>query len=454
MVDEVVKEKIVKKSVHQRIDDDVQLHDLCTRFGKVSNVTGNMVEVQGITLPIGKNCQIIIDANHSIIAEVVGFTNEHLLIMPFQHTLGIANGMLVTPIQSSGMASVSNDLLGRVVNAIGEPIDGKGAVDYHEFYPLHPSPINPLKRERIRYPLDMGVRAINSLLTICIGQRMGIFAESGIGKSVLLGMMTKYTNADVVVVGLIGERGREVKEFIEEILGEIGMKKSVVVAVPADSSPLLKVNGANYATSIAEYFRDQGKHVLLIIDSLTRYAQALREITLAAGELPSSKGYTPSVFARLSQLIERSGNADNDSSSITSIYTVLLENESLNDPVAEHIRSLIDGHIILSRSLAEAGHYPAIDIERSISRVMHQVVPAEQMQAANIIKRIISAYMNNKDMINIGMYQQGSDKLVDMGIKYWSDISKFLCQGMNEEAAMADSLNQLVHVIEAIKGGV
>ncbi len=244
------------------------------------------------------------------------------------------------------------------------------------------------------------------------------------------------------------------KEFIEEILGEQGLKKSIVVAVPADSSPLLKVNGANYATSIAEYFRDQGKHVLLIIDSLTRYAQALREITLAAGELPSSKGYTPSVFARLSQLIERSGNADNEQSSITSIYTVLLENENLNDPVAEHIRSLIDGHIILSRQLAEAGHYPAIDIERSNSRVMHQVVPAEQVQASNIIKRIISSYMTNKDMINIGMYQPGSDKMVDMGIKYWGQISSFLCQGMNEQATMVDSLNQLAQVIEAMKGGV
>lgn len=439
------------QKARRRLESDSADISLVIRCGKVVHISGLVIEVSGISLAIGQNCRVIIDDQQSIYAEVIGFTADRLLIMPFNQTMGIANGMVVVPVASSGAAPVSEQMLGRVMNALGEPIDGKGQIDYQSFYSLHPEPLNPLQRERIRYPLDMGVRAINALMTICVGQRMGIFAESGIGKSVLLGMMTKFTNADIVVVGLIGERGREVKEFIEEILGQVGLKKSIIVAVPADSSPLMKVAGATYATSIAEYFRDQGKHVLLIIDSLTRYAQAHREISLAAGELPASKGYTPSVFAKLSQLVERSGNGINESSSITAVYTILLESESMSDPVAEHIRSLIDGHIVLSRQLAESGHYPAIDIEKSISRLMHSVVSPEQYQAALIVKQVINAYIKNKDMINIGLYQSGSDKKVDLAIKNWPLISQFLCQRLDENSDMAGSLSELANVIDLFK---
>lgn len=443
-------ENILQKA-RRRLEGEDGATSPFVRCGKVIRISGLVIEVSGISLAIGQNCRVIINKKISIYAEVIGFTSDRLLIMPFNHTTGICNGMIVVPVPSSGAAPVSEGMLGRVINALGEPIDSKGPIDYLSYYSLHPEPLNPLQRERIKYPLDMGVRAINSLVTICVGQRMGIFAESGIGKSVLLGMMTKFTNADIVVVGLIGERGREVKEFIEEILGESGLKKSIIVAVPADSSPLMKVAGATYSTSIAEYFRDKGKHVLLIIDSLTRYAQAHREISLAAGELPASKGYTPSVFAKLSQLIERSGNGIDSHSSITSVYTILLESESINDPVAEHIRSLIDGHIVLSRQLAESGHYPAIDIEKSISRLMHSVVSQEQYQAALIVKQVVNAYMKNREMINIGLYQNGSDKKVDLAIKFWPLISQFLCQSLDDNSNMEQSLSELAKVIDIFK---
>tara|TARA_R110000868_G_scaffold124843_3_gene329798 strand:+ start:125 stop:1492 length:1368 start_codon:yes stop_codon:yes gene_type:complete len=431
----------------KNIDESIE-NSQYVKCGRVVHVSGLVVEVTGLSLSIGNTCRIILNSNDSIFGEVVGFTNEKIIIMPFSSTVGIASGMIVVQVPSSGSAPVSNDLLGRVVDALGNVLDDSSSIDFAKFYPLHPQILNPLKRARIKVPLDVGVRAINSLITICQGQRMGIFAESGMGKSVLLGMMTKFTSADVVVVGLIGERGREVKEFIEEILGEEGLKKSVIIAVPADNSPLMKVTGANYATSIAEYFRDQGNHVLLIIDSLTRYAQAYREISLASGELPATKGYTPSVFAKLSTLIERSGCGLSDESSITSIYTILLENETLSDPIAEHIRSLIDGHIVLSRELADSGHYPAIDIEKSISRVMNAIVPKEQVQFALIMKKIINTYHASKDLVSIGMYQAGSDKDIDLAIKYYPDIVNFLTQQMDSNSNMESSINDLNGVID------
>lgn len=419
-----------------------------SEVGRVANVLGLVIEVDGLIQPMGETCRILLSNDTSITAEVIGFHDNRMVVMPYESVLGVANGMLVFPEAQSGMAKISQQFLGRVVNEDGDPIDGKGEMSVFELIPLYAKSINPLTRTRISEPLDVGVRAINALATLCVGQRIGIFAESGIGKSYLLGMMTEYTNADVVVVGLIGERGREVKEFVEEILGESGLKKSVVIAVPADHSPLKKVKGAVYATAVAEYFRDQGKQVLLIIDSMTRFAQAHREISLSAGELPATKGYTPSVFAKLSQIIERSGNGAIQGGSITAIYAVLTEGENAIDPVADHIRSLVDGHYVLSKSLAEAGHYPAIDIEKSISRTMNAVVPREQIEAALTIKKLLSAYQRNKDMINIGMYQAGRDKEVDMAIQFAATISEFLQQPRHDKSDYAKSLQMLLEIYE------
>ena len=419
--------------------------------GKVTNISGLAIEVSGLSLAIGKICKIFVDNTISIEAEVIGFTKEAIIVMPYDNMTGIAKGMLVIEVESGGMAPVGSQLLGRIVDALGKPLDGKGAITCETFIPLHPKPLNPLNRSRIAEPLDVGVRVINALITTCKGQRMGIFAESGIGKSVLLGMMTKFTNADIVVVGLIGERGREVKEFIEDIIGQEGLEKSIIVAAAADNSPLMKVAGAIYATTIAEYFRDQGKSVLLIVDSLTRFAQAGREIALSCGELPTAKGYTPTVFARLSQLVERSGTGALNAGTITAFYTVLIEGEELSDPVAEHVRSLIDGHLILTKALAEEGHFPAIEIQKSVSRLMHAVVSKEQQDLALLIKRVLNAYRKNIDMINIGMYQRGSDKLVDTAIKHWPLIRQYLVQDMNQRSNMQESLELLLELFNKLK---
>jgi len=450
MANETSFDMLLNEKLHG-VNTAINEEKLFAECGRVSNITGLSIEVVGISLAIGQVCRIYLEANYHVDAEVVGFTEHSIMVMPYDHTVGIAKGMVVAKQSASGCALVGEKLLGRVVDALGNPIDDKGDIEFSRTYPLYPKPMNPLKRTRISHSLDVGVRAINALMTIGKGQRMGIFAESGIGKSVLLGMMTKFTQADVVVVGLIGERGREVKEFIEEIMGEEGLQKSVVVASPANSSPIIKVLGATYATSIAEYFRDQGKDVLLIVDSLTRYAQSYREIALAGGEMPTSKGYTPTVFARLSQLMERSGNGITEQGSITAFYTVLIEGEELSDPVAEHVRSLVDGHIILTRQLAESGHFPAIDIEKSISRLMHYVTPKEQQQSALMLKKIANAYQNSRDMISIGMYQFGSDKMVDCGVKFWPDIQKFLTQGMDEKASMQESLTSLNDLLTHVR---
>lgn len=428
---------------------DAKAYDEC---GVVVKITGITIEVTGLALSIGTVCKIHLSKGQYAEGEVIGFSKDSIFIMPYEHVRGIAKGTMVSAVLGGGMAKIGRGLLGRIVDSLGNPIDNRGAIEDVELYPLHPKPLNPLSRERISQPLDVGVRAINTLITTCKGQRMGIFAESGIGKSVLLGMMTKFAEADIVVVGLIGERGREVKEFIEEIIGSEGLKKSIIIAAPADTSPLMKVAGATYATSVAEYFRDKGHNVLLIIDSLTRYAQSFREMSVSGGELPTSKGYTPTVFSRLSQLVERSGNGLNKEGSITAFYTLLIEGEEILDPVAEHVRSLIDGHIILSRQLAESGHYPAIDIERSVSRLMHSVVNSQHHQSAMLIKKVVSAYHRNQDMINIGMYQHGSDRYVDMAIQHWKAIEAFLTQQMNERAEMPESLSKLEELVISLRG--
>jgi flagellum-specific ATP synthase len=343
----------------------------------------------------------------------------------------------------NSLAKVGFGLLGRVVDGSGRPLDDKGSIKTDAKVSLTGVPMNPLNRNPIREPLDVGIRAINAVLSVGRGQRMGLFAGTGVGKSVLLGMMTKYTSADVVVVGLIGERGREVKEFVQKILGEDGLKKAVVVATPADYSPLMRANGAMLATSIAEYFRSQGLDVLLLMDSLTRFAQAHREIALAIDEPPATKGYPPSVFAKLPALVERAGNADVGGGSITAFYTVLAEGDDTNDPIADAARGVLDGHIVLSRTLAESGHYPAIDIEASVSRVMPDIATERHVKLANDLRRLYSLYQQNRDLINVGAYQKGTDSRIDLAIEKQPEILQFLQQSMSEAVDIEQSLIDL-----------
>ncbi|MEA3243552.1 MAG: flagellar protein export ATPase FliI [Pseudomonadota bacterium] len=393
----------------------------------------------GCQASIGGRCLIELAHGEPIEAEVVGFHDDRLYLMPIGDLQGLGPDARVIPTHSVCEVPVGEHLLGRVLDGAGHALDGKGPIHADERVPLTGRAINPLTRSPIREPLDVGVAAINAFLSVGRGQRMGLFAGSGVGKSVLLGMMTRYTNADVIVVGLIGERGREVKEFVQNILGEDGLSRSVVVATPADNSPLMRMHGAMLATSIAEYFRDQGKQVLLLMDSLTRFAQAQREVALAIGEPPATKGYPPSVFAKLPQLVERAGTGDRGGS-ITAFYTVLAEGDDQNDPIADAARAILDGHVVLSRELAEAGHYPAIDIEASISRVMVDVVAPEHEQAARRFKQIYSAYRQNRDLINIGAYQAGSDSRVDEAIALYPQLSRFLQQHMYEQVTWNDSL--------------
>jgi flagellum-specific ATP synthase len=382
-------------------------------------------------MPVGSQC-LIQTMEGEIEAEVVGFAENITYLMPTEAVKGIVPGSRVQPLNREQGLAVGMALLGRVVDGNGQPLDGLGPIKAEKRVPLSKPPMNPLLRKPIKQPLDVGVRAINSIVTVGLGQRMGLFAGSGVGKSVLMGMMTRGTAADVVVVGLVGERGREVKEFIQDILGKEERAKSVVVAAPADTSPLMRLKGCETAVTIAEYFRDKGLNVLLLIDSLTRYAMAQREIALAVGEPPATKGYPPSVFARLPALVERAGNGNENQGSITAFYTVLTEGDDLQDPIADAARAILDGHIVLSRSLADSGHYPAIDIEASISRVMPMVVSEEHVQGARRIRQVYSNYQRNRDLISIGAYTKGTDPRIDLAINAEPAINAFLQQGMQQ----------------------
>lgn len=419
--------------------------------GKIVRMVGMTLEAVGCHVPVGGRCKIIINKESHVEAEVVGFNGDKTYLMAFDNLSGINAGAKVIPLNKQLTIPVSDALLGRVLGGTGEPIDGQAPIIANERVKLQSEPINPLLRQPITTPLDVGVRSINCLLTIGRGQRLGLFAGSGVGKSVLLGMMTKYSTADVVVVGLIGERGREVKEFIEHILGPEGRKKAVVIASPADDAPLKRLNGAMIATAIAEHFRDQGKHTLLLMDSLTRYAQAQREIGLAVGEPPATKGYPPSVFAKLPQLVERAGNSKNKSGSLTALYTVLTEGDDQQDPIADAARAILDGHIVLSRRLAEEGQLPAIDIEASVSRVMPQIVNNEQLKKALRLKQIYSRYQQNKDLIMVGAYARGSDTEVDFAIENMPAIRKFLSQGMNEKSTWKEGMAALDVLVKDVK---
>lgn len=414
--------------------------------GRLVRMVGLTLEAVGLEMPVGGRCRVI-SGDQDIEAEVVGFSADSVYLMPVGEVSGLKPGARVVPTQHGYEAEVGPQLLGRVLDGAGNPIDGKGPLQLDERLPLTGRTYNPLERAPIREPLDVGVRAINALLTVGSGQRMGLFAGSGVGKSVLLGMMTKYTNADVVVVGLIGERGREVNEFIQNILGEEGMARAVVVAVPADNPPLMRLHGAMQATTIAEYFRDQGKQVLLLMDSLTRYAQAQREISLAIGEPPATKGYTPSVFAKMPKLVERAGNGREGQGSITAFYTVLTEGDDHNDPIADAARAILDGHIVLSRQIADSGRYPAIDIEASVSRVMNEIVVPEQVDAARRFKQLYSLYEQNRDLISVGAYQQGSDPRVDEAVAYQPALQAFLTQNMREKVDWEQSLRDLAELL-------
>lgn len=409
-------------------------------------MVGLTLEAVGCHAAIGSRC-IVSSPEGDIEAEVVGFAGERLFLMPTSDIRGLYPEARVIPGRGMYEASVGNQLLGRVIDASGRPLDGKGPLRCNSSLPLAGRPINPLFRVPIKEPLDVGVSAINALLTVGRGQRLGLFAGSGVGKSVLLGMMTRYTDADVIVVGLIGERGREVKDFVEKILGDQGLSRSVVVASPADNSPLMRMHGAWLAATVAEYFRDQGLQVLLLMDSLTRFAQAQREIALAIGEPPATKGYPPSVFARLPQLVERAGNNGENGGSITAFYTVLAEGDDQNDPIVDASRAVLDGHIVLSRKLAESGHYPAIDVEASVSRVMNDVVTDEHQAAAIRFKRLYSAYQQNQDLISVGAYQFGTNAEVDEAINYQPRLMHFLQQHSSEAVKYEQSVQALLQTV-------
>lgn len=415
--------------------------------GRLTRMVGLTLEAEGFHASLGARCQIVQGRQKSE-AEVVGFHRDKLYLMPVADVQGLSPNARVFPMSQVAQVAVGFELLGRVIDGAGYPLDGFPLPEMAYSFPLHGRRINPLNRDPIRYSLDVGVRPINSLLTVGRGQRLGLFAGTGVGKSILLGMMAKYTQADIVVVGLIGERGREVNEFIRQILGEEGLARSVVVAAPADDPPLRRLHGALRATAIAEFFRDQGLNVLLLMDSLTRYAQAQREIALAVGEPPASKGYPPSVFARLPQLIERAGNGEPGRGSITAFYTVLTEGDDNNDPVADAARGVLDGHFVLSRRIAESGRYPAIDIEASISRVMQEVVSREQMDMALRMKRILSLYQQNQDLINVGAYARGTNPQIDEAIRLQPVLQQFLSQKPNEAINMEQSLRDMIQIFK------
>lgn len=420
--------------------------------GRLTRIVGLTLEAVGCNMALGDHCLIDMGQGRSMEAEVVGFADARIFLMPLSAVDGLKPGARVRPVQRSKEVPVGYGLLGRVLNGVGEPLDGKGPLQADAKTSLDGKYINPLQRHPIGEPLDVGIRAINSLLTVGRGQRLGLFAGSGVGKSVLLGMMTRFTEADIVVVGLVGERGREVKEFIDHCLGTEGLSRAVVVASPADDSPLMRLHSANLTTSIAEYFRDQGKNVLMLMDSLTRYAQAQRELALAVGEPPATKGYPPSVFAKIPQLVERAGNAAAGQGSITAFYTVLTEGDDQQDPIADATRAILDGHIVLSRSLAEAGHYPAIDVEASISRVMPQVASPEQLQLAQRFKQVYSQYQQNRDLISVGAYSAGSNADTDFAIQRMPVMRQFLQQGLNEAVDYEQSSADLATILGPVPG--
>lgn len=414
-----------------------------TSIGRIRRTIGLTIEAVGLNTSLGARCEILLNDGSVADAEVVGFDDDKTYLMPIQPMGPIKAGAQVVPVSFEDSILVGEGLLGRVVDGSGKPLDGKGPLQCDDKTSFQGRVINPLQRKPISQALDVGIRSINSLLTIGAGQRMGLFAGSGVGKSVLLGMMTRFTEADIVVVGLIGERGREVKEFIEQSLGEDGLRRSVVVASPADDAPLMRLRASMLCTRYAEYFRDKGLKVLLLMDSLTRFAQAQREIALAIGEPPATKGYPPSVFAKLPQLVERAGNDATGKGSITAIYTVLTEGDDLQDPVADAARAILDGHIVLNRSLAEEGMYPAVDIEASISRAMPNIVSEQALRRAQLFKGRFAKYSQTRDLISVGAYVPGGDIETDIAVQTMPQMREFMKQGLNQPINAPEANKQL-----------
>jgi len=417
--------------------------------GTVSEIIGLMVEGHGPASSVGEMCNIFANGGscETLRAEVVGFRKGKVLLMPLDHLQGVGPGCKIVSLGRKASIAVGKKLLGRIIDGLGNPIDGRGPIEPEDDYPLYAEPINPLKRGRIVEPMDLGIRVLNGLLSCGKGQKMGIFSGSGVGKSILLGMIARYTKADVNVIGLIGERGREVREFVEKNLGPDGLSRSVVIVATSDRHPLIRMRAAYVATSVAEYFRDQGADVLLMVDSLTRFAMAQREVGLSVGEPPATKGYTPSVFSLLPKLLERTGPVEGRGS-ITGLYTVLVEGDDFNEPIADAARSILDGHIALSRAIAAKNHYPAVDVLESVSRVMIDIVDGEQRKRANELLNIIATYRKAEDLINIGAYVAGSSPEIDHAIRMIERVNAYLRQDMNEKVGFEESRRQLFALFE------
>lgn len=430
-----------------KYDEAISKSRMIRVSGKVSRIVGLVVEGIGPDLSIGGLCSIYPkDGGEPISAEVVGFVGNRIMMMPLSDVRGVAPGCYITAQKESATIKVGRELLGRVLDGQGQPIDGLGALTCREERSIYAEPINALKRRRIHEPLDLGVRAINGLLTVGKGQRIGILAGTGVGKSVLLGMIAKYTTADINVIAMIGERGREVREFVEKNLGPEGMRRSVIVVATSDNLPLIRMRGAYVATSIAEYFRDKGKSVLLMMDSLTRFSMAQREIGLSVGEPPATKGYTPSVFAALPKLLERAGTCEGPGS-ITGLYTVLIEGDDISEPISDASRAILDGHMVLSRRLASLGHYPAIDLLSSISRVMVDVTSPQHQNLAIRFKELYATYREAEDLINIGAYVAGSNKRIDAAIAKIDAMTTFLRQRVEESTSLAQTIEVMQRIL-------
>ena len=432
----------------QRYKDLVNRTQTLRFVGKVIEIVGLIIEADGPKCSIGDLCYIYLDNENKLEAEVVGFKEARILLMPLGSMDGLKPGSIVINTGSSMKIRVGKELIGRVLDGLGNPIDNLGSINSQTLYSTFGKEINPLNRELIRTPLSLGLRSVDGFMTIGRGQRIGIFAGSGVGKSTTLAMMAKNTEADLNVIALIGERGREVKEFIESTLGEEGMKRSIVVVATSDQPSLVKIKAAFVATTIAEYFRDLGKNVLFMLDSVTRVAMAQREVGLAVGEPPATRGYTPSVFALMPKLLERLGS--NANGTITGLYTVLVEGDDFNEPISDTVRSILDGHITLSRDLAHKNHYPAIDILQSVSRVMNEVVSKEHRESAGKIRTLLAAYRKNEDLINIGAYVKGSDPIVDKAILLMSEINGFLCQDIDDKADFCLTIDKLNNLAKKI----
>lgn len=427
----------------QRYLDAIRTAETLKLSGRITQIIGLVIESQGPSVNLGELCYILPRAGGTPIpAEVVGFRQDRVLLMPVGEIQGIGPGCEVLSAHKSLSVQVGRELLGRILDGLGQPIDGLGPLQSPLQYPLHTMPPPALSRRRIAAPLTVGVRAIDGLLSLGCGQRVGIMAGSGVGKSTLLGMIARNTEADISVIALIGERGREVREFIERDLGPEGLKRSVVVVATSDQPALVRIKGAMTATAIAEYFRDQGKNVILMMDSVTRFAMAQREVGLTIGEPPATRGYTPSVFAMLPKLLERTGTGREGS--ITGIYTVLVDGDDMNEPIADAVRSILDGHVVLSRAIAAQNHYPAIDVLNSVSRVMLDIVTKEHYQAAQRMRSLLAAYREAEDLINIGAYVSGSNPNIDEAIRMIQEIRAFLQQDVHEMSAMETTIGRLI----------